>query len=446
MLPRANAASSADPWQRANEIKARVGGVKPLENSFNIESFGAKSGGDFDNSLVFKKVIQACHDAGGGRVIVPPGDYLTGAIELLSNVTLQLLKGAILRFSTQATDYPIVLTRYEGVELYNFSPLIYAKEAKNIAVKGEGILDGQASNDNWWSWCGSPKFGWEEGMPQQHQDRMALFKLAEENVPVSNRIFGRGHYLRPSFIEFYRCENVEISGIELKDAPFWNIHPVLSENILIKNVTVRGKGPNNDGCNPESCKDVVIENCFFDTGDDCIAIKSGRNADGRRINVPSQNILVEKCTMRDGHGGLVVGSEISGGVNHVYIQDCEMSSPELWYALRFKSNAMRGGDIHSIFARRIKVGQVKYSVVMCNFQYEEAENGSYPPTLHKLNFTNLEVLKAHRIIEARGLPNALIGTVSITRSKFYGVTEENITEHVSNLVLEANEIFTDSKL
>ncbi len=445
-LSRANTIASYDPWRRTSEIRDKVQGVTSISSTFNIKSYGAKSSGYFNNSEVFTRAIRACNEAGGGTILVPPGDYLTGPIELLTNVTLLVMKGAILRFSTNPGDYPNVLTRYEGVELFNYSPLIYAHDSENIAVKGEGTLHGQASNENWWSWCGSPKFGWEEGMPQQHQDRVELFKLAEEGVPVDKRIFGQGHYLRPSFIEFYRCKNIEISGVEIKDAPFWNIHPVLSEKILIKNVTVQGKGPNNDGCNPESCQDVIIENCFFDTGDDCIAIKSGRNADGRRVNIPSQNILVEKCTMRDGHGGVVVGSEISGGVNHVYIQDCEMSSPELWYALRFKSNAMRGGNVHSIYARRLKIGQVKYSVVMCNFQYEEAENGNYPPTLDNLNFTNLEVLKAHRVIEARGLPNASIGTVCITQSTFYGVTEENITENISNLVLASNKIYTNSKL
>ena len=200
----------------------------------------------------------------------------------------------------------------------NYSPLIYAYEEENIAVTGKGILDGQGSNENWWNWKGNKNSGWTEGTPNQKDDRDKLFKLAENNVPPEERVFGDGHYLRPNFVQPYKCKNVLIEGVTFKNSPMWFIHPVLCENVSIKDVTVEGLGPNNDGCDPESSKNVLIKNCYFNTGDDCIAIKSGRNNDGRRINVPSENIIIQNCHMKEGHGGVVIGSEISGGVKNVF--------------------------------------------------------------------------------------------------------------------------------
>jgi polygalacturonase len=167
--------------------------------------------------------------------------------------------------------------------------------------------------------------------------------MAEDRVPVEKRVFGDGSYLRPPFIQPYECENVLIADVRVRNSPFWNIHPVLCRNVTLRGVDVFGHGPNNDGTDPESVDHMLIEGCTFDTGDDCIAVNSGRNADGRRVNVPSQNILIRDCRMKEGHGGVVVGSQISGGARWVFAENCHMDSPDLWYAIRFKTTRCAAG-------------------------------------------------------------------------------------------------------
>ena len=207
-----------------------------------------------------------------------------------------------MKFSQNPSDYlPVVFTRFEGTECYNYSPFIYAFEKENIAVTGQGTLDGQGDNEHWWPWKSAGD-----------ADVSRLRRQAEDGVPVDARVYGEGHFLRPNMIQFYRCKNILIDSVTVINGPMWHIHPVLTDNITISHITVEGHGPNNDGCNPESCRDVLISDCYFNTGDDCIAVKSGRNADGRRINVATENVVIRNCTMKDGHGGVVIGSEISG--------------------------------------------------------------------------------------------------------------------------------------
>src|SRR4029453_203804 len=195
--------------------------------------------------------------------------------------------------------------------------------------------------------------------------------MSDSGVPVKDRVFGEGHYLRNSFIQPYRSKNILIEGIRIINSPMWEIHPVLSNNVTVRNVTVVSHGPNNDGCDPESSRDVLIENCTFDTGDDCIAIKSGRDGDGRRLHVPSENIIVRNCTMKDGHGGVVIGSEISGDCRNVFVEHCQMDSPNLDRALRFKSNARRGGVIENVHMRHVEIGRVGEAVLTITLMYEE---------------------------------------------------------------------------
>lgn len=219
----------------------------------------------------------------------PPASSSTGAIHLKSNVDLHLAADATIKFSPDPKQYlPLVFTRWEGTELMNYSPFIYAFEQENIAVTGEGTLDGQAGLEHWWRWNGRKNWGWKEGEPSAAKARNLLHEMAENGTPVSEREFGEGSYLRPQFIQPYRCKNVLIEGITIKNSPMWEVHPVLCTNVTVRKLTINSTGPNNDGCDPESCADVLIEDCSFNTGDDCIAIKSGRNADGRRLHAPSQ--------------------------------------------------------------------------------------------------------------------------------------------------------------
>src|SRR3984957_2144913 len=199
--------------------------------------------------------------------------------------------------------------------------------------------------------------------------------MAERGVPVSQRVFGEGHYLRPQFIQPYRCKNVLIEEVTLFNSPMWQVHPVLCTNVTVRGLTISGFGPNTDGCDPESCTDVLGENCFFNTGDDCIAIKSGRNTDGRILDMPSQNTIIRDCRMKDDHGGVTVGSESSGGVRNVFSENCQMDSPHLDIAVRFKNNAMRGGLIENIFARNIDIGEVATACILSRLLLRRGRSG-----------------------------------------------------------------------
>jgi polygalacturonase len=401
----------------------------------SVVDFGAVGDGVTRSTIAFAKAIKACADAGGGQVVVPTGRYLTGPIRLAANIDLHVEKEAVILFSKDPADYPLVYTRYEGVELWNYSPLIYARGARNVAVTGAGLLNGQASNDDWWPWCGAERFGWEEGLGSQSSDRQNLFRMAEEGIPVEERVFGHGHYLRPSFMEFYDCENVLVEGVHVHNSPFWNIHPVLCRNVIVRNVTVFGHGPNNDGCNPESVDGMLIEGCRFDTGDDCIAIKSGRNADGRRLAARARNILIRNCTMKAGHGGVVIGSEISGGVDNVFVENCFMSSPDLWYALRFKNNAMRGGLVENIHVRDIEVGQVSRAAITCDFNYEEGANGPYIPVVRDVTVEHMHVEEAGRVLDIQGLPGAPVRNITLRDCSFNGVRQKSIVTFTEGLTL-----------
>jgi polygalacturonase len=279
-------------------------------------------------------------------------------------------------------------------------------------------LDGQASDENWWSWKGRKLKAGETDAKIQTPARNKLIKMVANNTPVAERIFGDGSYLRPAFIQPYRCKNVLIEGVRIRRSPMWEINPVLCTNAIVRGVNIVSHGPNNDGCDPESCRDVLIEDCLFDTGDDCIAIKSGRNNEGRRVNVPSENIIIRNCTMADGHGGVVIGSEISGGCRNVFVEDCVMDSPELDRALRFKSNAVRGGVVENIFMRNVTVGQVAEAALHIDFLYEEGTNGPHKPAIRNVVMENVTVQKTPRAVSAVGFPGAEISGVRIYHSTF----------------------------
>jgi len=386
--------------------------------------------GTTDATAAFGAAVNACAAAGGGRVVVPAGEYVTGAIHLMSNVNLHVEEGATLRFSQDPAAYlPVVLTRWEGVELMNFSPLVYAHGAKNVAVTGKGTLDGQAGPEHWWPWKLSDH-------PQsQKPDRDRLFAQAEAGVPVDERVYGAGHFLRPSFVQTYRCENVLIEGITITNAPMWLIHPVLSRNVTIRDVKAVSDGPNNDGCNPESSTDVLIEDSLFDTGDDCIAIKSGRNADGRRLNAPSERIVIRGCRMRAGHGGVTIGSEVSGSVRDVFVEQNEMSSPELDRGIRFKTNAVRGGVIENVFVRDVEIGETG-SAIDIDLQYEEGANGDFLPVIRNILVERLTVRQARFAFFLRGLEGAPVRGLVVRDSSFQAVSNGSVLEYVEDLLLQ----------
>ncbi len=439
-LARASTGASDEAWERAADIARNVRAPTFPDRVFDITKFGAKPDGVTLNTKAISDAIDACAKAGGGRVVVPAGRFLTGAVHLKSNVNLYLDSEASLAFDTNPASYPLVFTRWEGMELMNYSPLIYARKQKNIAITGKGVLDGQGSEKHWWAWKGpwggSTPYGWKEGMPDQRPARKRLFQMAEDNVPVEKRVFGDGSLLRPPLLQPYDCENVLIEGIRLRNSPFWTIHPVLCRNIILRDVEIFGHGPNNDGVDPESVDHMLIENCSFDTGDDCIAVNSGRNADGRRLATPSQNILVRNCRMREGHGGVVVGSQISGGARWVFAENCQMDSPELWYAIRFKNNALRGGLLENFYYRDIDVGQVGRAAITCDFNYEEGANGPFIPQLRNVVVERLRVKHAVRVLDSQGLPQAPVNDITLRDCVFEGVTQPSIVKHTKSVKLE----------
>jgi len=434
----AMAATDPGAWRRARRILARVKSPEFANRRFDIATYGARADGTTICTAAIRAAIEACNTAGGGHVVVPAGTFLTGAIHLLSDVDLHLDKGATLAFSHDPADYlPVVYTRWQGIEMMNYSPLIYAVDQKNIGVTGEGTLDGQADNSNWWSWKGEPEFGWQGG-PSQLADDTLSQQLADGGVPVSERLFGAGHYLRPSFIQPYRCRNVVISGVTILRSPMWEIHPVLSHNVTVHGVTVNSHGPNNDGCDPESCRDVLIEGCTFDTGDDCIAIKAGKNADGRRVNVPSEDILIRHCTFADGHGGVTIGSEMTGGVRNVFAEDLQMSSPHLDIALRLKTSSLRGGFIENIYMRNTTVGQVAQRAFLIDFFYEVGDDWqrySFLPRVNYVHLSNVTVGSAKQPFCLVGYPTDHIENITLTDCVFERVLIDPQVEFVDDLVL-----------
>ena len=430
--------AETDPWKTVfPSILQRIKPPRFPKRTLYLNRFGAKPDGRTDCTAAFRNAINQCSKAGGGKVVVPAGTYLTGAIHLKSNVNLEVSEGATIKFSTNPKDYlPVVFSRWEGTELFNYSPFIYAFEQQNIAITGKGTLDGQSNNEHWWPWNGRPQYGWKEGMGQQRWDRNALMTMAEKGVPVRERIFGEGHYLRPQFIQPYRCQNVLIDGVTILNSPMWEIHPVLCRNVIVQNVHINSHGPNNDGCDPESCSDVLIKGCTFDTGDDCIAIKSGRNADGRRLNAPTENIIVQDCVMKDGHGGITVGSEISGGVRNLFAENCKLDSPNLDHALRVKNNAMRGGLLEDLHFRNLEVGQVAHAVITIDFNYEEGAKGSFTPVVRNYTVDNLRSSKSKYALDVQGFPSAPIINLQLRKCTFDNVADGNIVKNVKDATLD----------
>lgn len=435
VIVRARDTQDVTGWDLVPQILARITPPQFADRAFDITSFGARDTASTDSTDAIRRAVAACAAAGGGRVVIPAGRFVTGPIHLASNVNLHLADEATLAFVRDPKAYlPLVLTRFEGMELWNYSPLIYAIDARNVAVTGRGTLDGQAAPDHWWWWKGA----WKDvparaGQPTQIPARLRLAEMVEAGVPVNERVFGEGAYLRSSFVQPYRCENVLIEGVTIINSPMWEIHPVLCQNVTVRDVTVRTHGPNNDGCNPESSRDVLIERCTFDTGDDCIALKSGRNAEGRRVNRPVENVIIRDCAMRDGHGAVVVGSEASGGARNIFAERCRMDSPQLDRALRFKTNSVRGGVIEHVYMRDVTVGQVAEAVVTADFFYEEGDSGRFPPTLRHVELRNVTSQKSRYGLLLRGYAHSPIANVRVIDCRFDGVTDGDRIEGVRDL-------------
>ncbi len=427
---------AAIAWKKVYpKIEKSIKAPKFKNRDYDIRNFGAVP--DDPNTLnhdAINKAIVECSANGGGRVVVPVGTWHTGGIVLKSGVNLCVEEGATLLFNPDRKYYPVVLTRWEGVDCYNNQPLIYAYGEENVGITGKGTIDGGATKENWWAMCGSPRYGYQEGMVSQRTGRPKLLKWNEEQVPVEQRVMTLEDGMRSQLINIYKCKNVLIEDVTLLRSPFWVIHPLLSENITVRGVHIQNDGPNGDGCDPESCKNVLIEDCYFDTGDDCIAIKSGRNGDARRWNVPSENIIVRNCKMKNGHGGVVVGSEIGGGYRNLFVEDCEMDSPLLDRVIRIKTNTCRGGVIENIYVRNVEVGQCKEAVLKINLVYEPRENcdRSFPPLVRNVYLDNVTCQKSKYGVMITALDQGTnVYNVKVSDSDFSGVTSTDPVNYIS---------------
>jgi len=420
-----------DPWTQVPVILARIKPPTFPNKDFIITAYGAKGDGRFDNTAAFAKAIKACNTAGGGRVVVPAGKFLTGAIELLDNVNLTVSAGATILFSTDPKKYPAVLTRWQGIECYNYSPLIHAEGRTNLAVTGSGTLDGQGAA---WKPFGGGGSDWTN-----------LQKQGANKTPVAQRRYGPGHRLRPAMVEFRNSRNILIEGITVLRPPMWAVHPVLSSNITVRNVklSTRNGGGNNDGCDPECCNDVHIVGCTFDTGDDCIAIKSGRDVDAHRVGVPSQNIVIENCDfVFSNRGAICVGSEVGGGANHVYAQNCRVNpankSGQLWYALFVKTGNKRGGVIDGIHLRNITANKLTKSALYVTMTYGNSGPGpTMNPTVQNITADHVTVKGAGTYgVEILGLAASHAKHIHVTNSTFTGIAHGNRIVNADDVTLK----------
>jgi polygalacturonase/rhamnogalacturonyl hydrolase YesR len=435
--------ANTNAWEiQYKQIEQSIRQPEFANREFKITDYGASTKASATvNQKSINKAIAACSKAGGGRVIVPAGTYNTGAITLLSHVNLEVQKDATLQFVFQPELYPIVLTRWEGLDCWNLSPCIYAYQQYDIAITGEGTIDGGGTNETWWKWCGAAHYGWKEGViSQRNGSRAKLLQYAEDGVDMNERRFGPEDGLRPQLINFNQCDGVVIENVTLLRSPFWVIHPLLCKNVTVKGVHINNDGPNGDGCDPESCDGVLIEDCFFNTGDDCIAIKSGRNNDGRLWDKPSENIIIRNCQMKNGHGGVVIGSEISGGCRNVFAENNVMDSPNLDRVIRIKTNTCRGGVIENIYVRNITVGQCGESVLKINLDYEPKEIccRGHLPVVRNVNLDNVTCQKSKYGVQVIALDSCTnVYDIDVRNCHFNGVESGNsIKGQTRNITFE----------
>ena len=422
-------------WSMVGQIEKNISAPVFRNVDYVITGFGAVAGGREDALPAIRRAIDKCTFEGGGRVVVPAGNFFVkGPIALKSNVNLHLEKDAELIFSSDSSDYlPVVLTRWEGTEVYNYSPLVYAYQVKNIAITGRGTLNGQGSK------CFSK---WSR---HQRPDQQRARAFGAKGAPVYERVFGAGHWTRPSFIQPLGCSNVLIEGVKIIDSPFYLVHLVLCENVTVRGVDFDSTNSNNDGCNPESCLNVLIEDCVFKTGNDCIAIKSGRDRDAWRMGQPTQNLIIRNCSFESRANALVFGSELSGGIRNVFAENIEIKN--VGEGIYFKSNMDRGGYCTDVAIRNVKVVSVRGAVVRFNpdyssggFDYTEEylkNRKTYPTLFRNIVIENVDAENAGTSgINILGVASLPIENVIIRNFNVKKTPVEKIVENARNVRFE----------
>ncbi|MCW9706592.1 glycosyl hydrolase family 28 protein [Fodinibius salsisoli] len=397
------------------------------DQTFDIRDYGAqqmKGDDSFKNTAAIHRAIEAAHQAGGGRVLIPEGDWLSGPIHLMSNINLHVAEGATVYFSEDKEDYlPVVRQRYEGVEAYNYSPMIYAYKLNNVAVTGKGTFDGQG--DHWWEWAEGKDFG----------DRTEVTK-----VPLSRRNYGKGAGLegmRPHFMIFWKSENILMEGITLKDSPMWNVHLLYSNKAIVRDVTVNSlRAPNGDGVVLDSASDVLVEYNHFQTGDDAVVLKSGVNEEALKIDIPTQNIVVrnfEARNVRTGSGGIVFGSETSGGIKNVYVHDAHFEGTDR--GIRFKTERGRGNVIENIYVRDITMKDVESQAINFNSYYSGPGITGPAPAIRNIDIRNIQIDGVPEPIELVGLPEKWLENITLENVSVVNAEKGARITRVKNLKL-----------
>lgn len=403
---------------------------------------GAKADGKTLNTMLINHTVDRLSQAGGGTLFFPAGTYLTGAIRLKSNITLELEAGATLLFSDNFDDYlPFMEVRHEGVMMKSFSPLISAMDAENITIKGEGTLDGQGKA--WWTeffriYVDLEKNGMRElnkyqPLWERENDVEALY--AETNEDWHGTLKRR--FFRPPFIQPVRCRRVRIEGVKIINSPFWTVNPEFCDNVVVTGVTIHNvPSPNTDGINPESCRNVHISDCHISVGDDCITLKSGRDAQARRLGVPCENITITNCTMLSGHGGVVIGSEMSGSVRKVTISNCVFDGTDR--GIRIKSTRGRGGVVEDIRVSNIIMSNIKREAVVLNLKYSEMPvepMSERTPLFRDISISDLTAVGVKTPVKIVGLEEAPVTDIILRDINVKNAREKCIFENCERIRL-----------
>ena len=327
--------------------------------------------------VLLNEALKKCADSGGGKVILPAGRYrCAGPILMQSRTELHLEEGCFVKFAPDPRCFlPVVPTRWGGVELWNYSPLVYGNGLTDSALTGKGIL------------CGGRE-GWADFREKQTEARERSHHLELEKVPFDRRIFGEGSFLMPSMIQFRCCERVLIEGITCVDAPLWVIHPLYCSHVTVRDVYVDSMYVCNDGVDVDSCTDVLIEKSHFRNGDDAVVLKAGRDADGIRVGRPNRRIVVRDCVFHECLHGFAIGSELSGGAEDVYVYDIRMEFIK-WQAISFKSAPGRGGVIRRVHVWDIQVDKTNDHIISIVSEYPGVRTGTVKTCYRDFDLVNI---------------------------------------------------------